>query len=336
MRHIGGRARAVAAALVAGLAVGALAACAGILGIDSDRSVGGADSAALVEAAVDTGSPARPDAADSSAPVDAAIPYPPPWDCLNEAGQTFDTTMTTVQIISTDALQTVLTAQKVDGGMGLIPIAYTPLFGFQMRACSSVLDPTCSNTASSPWVSPTEAGVFTFTLPQDFFGYFQLGNTDAGLFTTTLFPSKFLTGPDPNILPGPFLTVGGAEGLEVVLPNLPVSFDPDSGVGSILLAIYDCNDRSADGVEFVPSLTTDGGMYPTTIFYTQGDGVQEVPTIAPDGGTDISGAAGIMNVPAKELTVNAYLKSTKQLLASVNLFVNPGVASYSLIRARTH
>lgn len=335
-RHIASRRRAALAVLVAGGAVGALAACASILDIDADRTVAVTPDSSMVvvheastEAAIQ----------DSGTPVDDVVEEAPEfsgiWSCLNDPPATFPPGSTTnVQIISYDSLQAAYTAQKIDGGSGWVPIEYVPLTNVQVRGCSSILYPGCDNSTNTAWETPNEAGVVTFdNLPQNFDGYFQV-QSDAGLFTTLDFPSAFVPGQPTTILPGPWLTLTAVEGLEFVLPNLQVSLDPDGGVGHVLVGVYDCNDRSAEGVSIVPSAWADGGAYPTTIFYTTGTGTMEAPTTSTTS-TDRSGAAGLLNVPAGTLVINVYLQATHQLIAVVNLIVKAGTATDIQIRTRT-
>lgn len=335
--HIGGRGRTGLAAVVASLAIGALAACASILNVDSDRSLSAPDSAAAMPRVADGESPDRAPVAEASPENEDGGAFQGQWACLNNPSETFQPgAMTNVQVLSIDTLQPFVTAQQIDGGSAFDVIQYSALYGFSMRACASFLYPQCDNGTGSPWMTSDDAGAFSFTLPQSFAGFFQLGPADAGLFTTNFFPGQFVAGQTADILPAEFLTLAETQQLEFVLPNLQFSFDPSSGLGHVLLMILDCNDQTASGVSVESDrVNADGGTYPTTIFYSQGNGIMEVPTTTAPA-TDLSGTAGIVNVPAGEFQVRVYLKSTNQTLGTINVSVAPGLASFAYFRARTH
>jgi hypothetical protein len=329
-RRMGQRGRTLVAVLVAGGAIGALAACASLLDIDSDRIVVLPDSSSVIAreaSVVDSGMP-PPDV------VEEAPEYSGIWSCLNDPPAMFvPNSMTNVQVISYDSLQAAYTAQKIDGGSGWVPLTYVPLTNIAVRSCGSILYPNCDTNTNSAWEVPDEAGVTSYMLQQSFDGFFEV-ESEAGLFTTLDFPSPFVPGEAVTPLPGPWLTLSAVEGLEFVLPNLQLSLAADGGVGHVLVGMYDCYDRSAEGVYIVPNYLVDAGPYPTTIFYTTGTGTQETPSTTTTS-TDVSGAAGILNAPVGTLVIRAYLKSTNQLLAVVNLLVKPGTATDVQIRTRT-
>jgi hypothetical protein len=259
-----------------------------------------------------------------------------PWDCLNDPPPTYQAGSTTkVTVLAIDSLQPILDAERVDGGSGLDVLQYTALPGVQIRACSTLLQPACNDSTSLMWPPQTsdDAGVTTFTLPQDFAGFFQI--TGSNLFTTSFFPGPFVAGDATGILPGTLLSFSAVAGLETVLPGVTVDLQPDGGLGSIVLSVFDCQDHFGPGVSFVPSaVAPPGGAYRTTIFYTQGQGLMEFPSTSATA-TDNAGAGGILNVPQGAVTVSAILNSTGQQIAAVDTFVNPGFATAVFVRART-
>jgi hypothetical protein len=243
--------------------------------------------------------------------------------------------MATVKVLAIDGLQPILQAEKVDGGSGLDVLQYTAWPGLQIRACDSVLDPSCSDSTSMMWQPQTsdDAGATTFTLPQDFAGFFQI--TGANLFTTSFFPGPFVAGDTTATLPGTFLSLSAVMGLEAVLPGVTIDLDSDGGLGSVVLTVFDCQDHFARGVSFVPSGTAPpGSPYVTTIFYTQGMGQMEFPSTSVTA-TDNAGAGGIFNVPYGAFSVRAILQSTGQQIATVDTLVYPGLATAVFVRART-
>jgi hypothetical protein len=259
-----------------------------------------------------------------------------PWDCLNDPPQTYPAGSTTkVTVLAIDSLQPILQAEKVDGGSGLDVLQYTALPGVQIRACSSLLQPACNDSASLMWQPQTsdDAGVTTFTLPQDFAGFFQI--TGSNLFSTSFFPGPFVAGEATSTLPGTLLPLSAVMGLEQILPGLTIDLQPDGGLGSVVLSVFDCQDHFAPGVAFVPgAVAPPGSAYRTTIFYTQGQGQMEFPSTSATA-TDNAGAGGILNVPQGAFTVRAILQSTGQPIATVDTFVNPGFATLVFVRTRT-
>jgi hypothetical protein len=332
--HTSGRGREAVAAFVGLSMLGAFAACADILGLDTNRSLqaidsgSGDDSAAMPEAAgrMDTG------AADTGAP-DAGVEAGP-WDCLSAPPQTFDPgAMTTVNFIAANSLMPVMSADEVDGGSALDLTSYTPIPGLPVRACSGVLDPTCSSGTN--WVTTDEAGVAVFNLLQSFNGYYEYQDPDGSLFTTTAWPSQMVAGETKAEIPGIILPAAGEKLLESVLPGITLSHATDGGLGHILLSVYDCHDHFAPNVYFTPSaIAPNGSGYQTLIFYTVGQ--MHLPSTTAKS-TDQGGAGGLLNVPAGAFTVTAYLNlpSGAIQLAVLDVNVRPGLATSGLIRVRT-
>jgi hypothetical protein len=273
----------------------------------------------------DTGAPPPGDAGEEPAG---------PWDCVGDPNQTFPAgAMTTVELITTNSLMPILTAQTVDGGSALDPVQYTPLVGEQVRACPELYDGKCMG--GTPYATSDEGGVATFTLPNSFAGYYQFN--DPTLFTTAFYPTQMLAGATKTTLAATLLPLAATQELGAILNGITLSYDTDGGLGHILLSIYDCNDHSAPGVVFTPSATAPpGSPYPTLIFYTVGSGVgSELPSASAIY-TDNSGTGGILNVPKGVFTVTARLESSGKQLGIINMLVNPGVASSGTLRVRTH
>jgi hypothetical protein len=323
--HTRGWGRAAVAAFAATLAVGAMAGCDQILGINSNRYVDAGEEGGLP----DTGT------RDTGMGMPEAAAPPTPWDCLNTMPLTYQPGSTTkVTLLTIDSLQPILQAEKVDGGSGLDILQYTPLPGLTVKACDSILDPGCNDSTSMGWQPQTsdDAGVTNFTLPQDFAGFFQI--TGPNLFTTLFFPSPFVPGETTNILPGTFLPLSAVMGLELVLPGVSIDLDGDGGLGSVVLSIFDCHDHFAPDVTFLPSAAAPpGSPYKTTIFYTQGQGQMEFPSLTALA-TDNAGAGGILNVPIGSFSVRLTLKSG-QPIGVLNVVIAPGVASSVMYRTRT-
>jgi hypothetical protein len=328
--HTRGWGQAVAAAFVAMSAVGAMAGCDQILGINANRYVatdGGDDGGTgMPDTGVhDTGTDAH----------DAAVPESP-WDCIGAPGLTYTPGATAkVTVLAIDSLQPILQAEKVDGGSGLDILSFTPLPGLTLKACDSILDPGCNDSTSNLWQPQIsdEAGVTTFTLPQDFPGFFEVSGPN--LFTTTFFPSPFVPGETTTTLPGTFLPLDAVQGLESVLPGVTIDLATDGGLGNVVLSVFDCHDHFAPGVYFVPSgVAPPSSGYATTIFYTVGMGQQEFPSTMATA-TDNAGAGGILNVPIGAFSVRIILNSTGQQLGVLNTFIRPGVAAAVDFRMRT-
>jgi hypothetical protein len=239
--------------------------------------------------------------------------------------------MATVKVLAIDSLQPILEAEKVDGGSALDVLQYTAMPGLQIRACDSVLDPSCNDSTSMMWSPQTsdDAGVTTFTLPQDFAGFFEI--TGSNLFTTSFSPGPFVAGDTTATLPGTFLSLSAVMELGAVLNGVTIDLDSDGGLGSVLLTAFDCQDHFAPGVSFVPSgVAPPGSGYLTTVFYSQG----ALPSTTATA-TDQFGSGGILNVPDGAFTVKAILQSTGQPIAAVDTLVRPGLATLVFVRART-
>jgi hypothetical protein len=310
-----GRELALAAA-GASILAGALASCSQILSIDSDRYV----------------------AADSG---EASTVVPPPaddggpWDCLGNPNETFPANaMTTVQLVMTNSLMPILTAQTADGGSALDPVQYTPLPGEQVRACPSLYSGTCAG--GTTYQTTDDAGIATFSLLNSFDGFYQFN--DPTLFTTTFFPSQMMSGDKQELIPATILPLSATQELGALLNGIHLSYDTDGGLGHILLTVTDCHDHGAPGVVFTPSgIASTSSGYNTLIFYTEGTGGQgsELPSTTATA-TDNTGTGGLLNVPAGAFTVKALLASDGRQVGSINVLVNPGVASSGILRVRTH
>jgi len=306
------------------LVLGGIAGCSEILGIESNRylDAGVAEASAQDVVAEDVATEAIEAGFDGGA-----------WGCLGQAPQLFPpNAMTTVTFLAVDALQPITQAQKVDGGSGLDLISYTPLPGVPVRACPTVLDPDCAQ--GTPTMTTDDGGTATFTLPQNWNGFYRV--TDTSIFTTTLYPGAMIAGQTSTTVPAPLLTIMGEAELEPFLP-VNVSHDLDGGVGHVLISVYDCQDHFAPGVQFRPGATSDGGN-PTLIFYLEGSSGQELPTTSADS-TDQGGAGGILNLPIGIQPITAVVLATdagpEQTIGTVSVLVNPGVGVQLFVRART-
>jgi hypothetical protein len=327
-----GLAAVAAFAFVAMLAIGAMAGCDQILGINSNR---------YVDASTDDGGTGMPDTGsrDTGMGLHDAAAEASPWDCLGDPALMYQPGATTqLTLLTIDSLQPILQAEKVDGGSGLDILQYTPIPGLVIHACDSLFDPGCHDSTSMTWQPQTsdDAGVVHFTVPQDFAGFFNISSPSGpSLFTTTFFPSPFVPGETTNTLPATLLTQTATQGLNAVLSNVTIDYATDGGLGSVVMSIFDCHDHFADGVSFQPSAAApQSSGYTTTIFYTEGMGQMEFPTTSTQA-TDKAGAGGILNVPIGSFSVKLVLAATGQPIGVVNLFINPGVASSVLFRTRT-
>jgi hypothetical protein len=313
--------------------LGWIAGCSQILGIDSNRYVdaGVADTAVQETAAPD----AAPDVIEAG--VDAGVEAGP-WSCLGQPPQLYQAgAMTSVTLLTVNALEPIQQAEEVDGGSGLDLISYTALSGVSVRGCSTLLNPACNNGTATPadggYEITDEGGTAPFTLLQSWDGFYELSYSQP-LFTTTFYPGHMVAGQTSVTVPAALLTAAGESVLEGFLPGVQAASDQDGGEGSVVFSVYDCQDHFAPGVQFIPGSTIDAGPYPTTIFYLKGSNGQELPTTSADE-TDQGGAGGILNVPIGSFTVTAIVKATGQTITTLSVYVNPGVAAQVIVRART-
>jgi hypothetical protein len=308
--------------------LGWAAGCSNILGIESNRYVdaGSADAAAQDVVTL----------ADSGGDVVEAAVKTGPWDCLGQQQLFAPGAVTSVTFLAVNALDPITqSSEVVDGGSSLELVTSTPLAGVPVRACSTVFDPTCEGGTGTPWETTDDAGHAPFTLPQSWNGFYQF--SDPNLVTNAFYPGQMVSGQTSATVTGTLVSNAGFDLLEVGLPGVPISNDPDGGLGHVFVTVYDCQDHFASGVQFVPGSTSDGGI-PTVSFYTGGMTGQELPTTTATA-TDRSGTGGILNAPVGILQITAILLATAstpaQTIGTVAVFINPATASLVSIRVRT-
>lgn len=304
----------VGASLLAG------AGCTAVLGIDADRYVaGGQDAATDMD---DDAVGLRNDASAVGArdgEGDAAVD---PWSCLSLPPEELDPNLQVdLKVEVMNAIQPSTAAGAIDGGSDLDTVTAVWLPGVAVRHCS-MLDPDCLSAATA--VLTNDAGVAEFDLTGDFSGFFDLRRPD--LVPATLYPGHLLAGqmtasfPAYGIRPTEFQDLGLSADTIVIL-------NPDAGVGHALVTIYDCQDHQASGISVTYSLS---GPKAVPFYFSNG-----LPSTAATE-TDDFGLAGVVNVPAGTMMVEATRASTLTPVGSATFDVRPGGLTFAWIRVRSH
>jgi hypothetical protein len=312
----------VAARALFGASFLAGAGCSTVLGVEADRYVEPAKSAAgdggrdaLAADAADGGRDVAPtDRRDGDAPIG-------PWACLTAPREALDPDLhvdVTLQVM--DAILPSTAAGAVDGGSDLDTLSGSWLPGVAVRPCA-LLDPECLDAPKA--VLTSDAGAAELALTGDFAGFFDMRRPD--LVPATLYPGHLLAGqmaasvPAYGISPKEFRDLASSTATTVNL-------DPNGGVGHVLVTIYDCQDHQASGV----SLTYGGlGAQAVPFYFTGG-----LPSTR-ETKTDDYGIGGAINVPVGTLTVTATLASTTTEVGSTTFDVRPGALTFAWIRVRS-
>jgi hypothetical protein len=306
-----------------------VAACSLILPLDDQQCSVAADCAArggaftnaacVNHVCVPASTPTDGGEADGGIPPDAD-----PWGCLDNPPEVLDPSQTVkVTFKAFDALSPITTAGD-QGGDDFTVINCTPVPGISLQACNA-LDPDCANPLPNPVAITDDSGVASVTVPATFAGFYLFngpGYLTARVYTGQLLPGAKTFSP-PSALLGTQETSLLAQAIGV-----PISLDPDGGVGHAFFQSYDCFDRHAAGVSF--SISSDAG--PQTVeWYAK----NQLPSRT-SGQTDSLGAGGTVNVPVGAMIVTATLVATNRKLGEVNTVITPAGTTFAWFRVRTH
>jgi len=275
------------------------AGCAQVLDVDTDRRV---------------------------APVEAGAG---PWDCLGAPDERLDPHLDVdLTLVVMDAVQSSTSAGAIDGGSDLDTVSGTWLPGVSVRACA-LRDPDCNDGTQAAMTD--DAGKVDFRLNGDFAGFFDIRRPD--LVPATLYPGKLLAGQSTTSFPAYDIRPDDFVSLALLATNSAPTLDQDSGVGHVIVTIYDCQDHQAPGV----SLTYDSRSSKTESFYFQ-NGLPNLKATQTDG----YGLAGALNVPVGPLAVRAYFAPPHDTdagaasLGMTTVDVRAGSLTFAWIRTRTH
>ncbi len=280
--HKAGAKRVVGVAVLGGLV--AAAACADILGVQSDRHLA---------AAVDSG-------------VDAAVPYGM-WDCLGSPAKLGDpTTPVTYTLRVLDAIQPGESANQIDGGSSIVTVQGVGIDNATVKECPGVSDTRCVDLGNMTAITD-DAGAVTFPLSLGFNGYFAI-NQPGNLVPYTFYPGLLPPGDTKPALSVGVLTEDAIQGVAFALgptvdtsPSIPV----DGGAataGMVFFGVYDCHDVYAPGVQ-VTALANPGGQF--EYYATMGAGGDFLSL--DDTYTTVVAAGGFMNVPVGTMTLKAQI-----------------------------
>ncbi len=312
------RRRAVASALFALPAVGAIVACSGLLGVEADRYLATQDGSAR-------------DGGDAS---DGAVTKQGAWTCLANPAPQLTTATVDLRVVLSDALKPTVTGASTDAGSSLDVLKYTALPGVRVRACASLLDPKCETTGT-PWQTTDDGGVVSFKVPDDFAGFIQATRSD--LLRYSFVPGNLPAGVSSATDPFSLVSLAGAAALVSVLAvDAAPSFRPDSGAGLVFFTVYDCEDDSAPGISVSISNPDAVAFYATSGF---------ISLTATE--TQQVGAGGFFNVPVGSVTLTATMGKCPSgtdcsgrpeagtPIGSVTLPVNSASATEVWFRVRT-
>jgi hypothetical protein len=252
----------------------ALAACANVLGINSDRHL---------TADADTVQPDAQDMSDGGAEAG-------PWDCLSDNGDPGSGPVD-VTMITYDAVKPFAEGTADGGPNGIVLLTYAPLTGVSIRACTS-LDPTCAQ--GTDFTTTDEAGATHISVPNNFVGFFEVTRPD--LIPVTVNQTHFLANSAAQQVAASMMTSQSAALIASAI-GVPLQLGPDSGTGMLFLGVSDCNDQRAAGVTF--TLSNAGPK--TAVFYNK-DGFPSTMESQTSNGL---GGGGAINVPAGDLEVGA-------------------------------
>ena len=302
--------RVIGAAIVA--ALGAGAACANILGIDSDRHL-------PTTSGNDAGGPSTTG----------------PWDCLGNPSQNPNPSENiALSIQVNNASSTTINASQIDGGSSLVAVTRTALPDVQVKECPNLADPGCMDSTAET-VTTDDAGMATFNLNGAFQGFFILSRAD--LVPYTYYPGNPLLNVSSETIPIGVLTESAIQGVAAVLPTentAPSIPPPDAGPateGMIFFGVYDCNDVYAPGVQVsLSNPTNDTFEY----YATTGDFLSTMASY-----TTAVAAGGFINVPPGSSTVTARIYTgtlAGTVIGTATVPVKAGAVAQVNFRTRTH
>lgn len=281
----------------------------------------------FTEAPVDAGD--EPETGGRDAGIDASgidasgIDASGPWGCLALPSETTSPSVqATVGLIGYAPASQFTSDEAVDGGSYLTLATYTAVPGVQVQACPGGLYVNCENAIATE--TTDDAGAVTFTLPQNFGGFYQL--TGGGVLPQNVYPGRLLASASTDTYPVAATTPQDAQLLAQFF-NASLDLSPDSGVGILQLGVTDCEDHAAGGVVFTLSTVKDD----TIVFYLS-DGVPSPTATATD---DQLGAAGVFNAPAGQITVTATLGPSTPLGTASIVLGAGGITSVDF-RMRAH
>ena len=306
----------------------ALAACSLLVPLDEQQCSSNADCAARGGAfasavcrdhvCVPPGSTSDAGASDAGPAGDAD-----PWGCLGLPPEVTDPhTQVAITFKVFDALSPITTAGP-QGGSDFTVLAASLVPGISLEACDA-LDPPCARPIT-PVVVTDDAGAATLSVPQSFVGFYQFFGP--GYLSAKVYTGQLLA--DASTFAAPSALLGTQEvSLLANAIGVPMSLDPDAGLGHAFFQAYDCFDRHAQGVRF--AISVDGG--PSTVqWYAK----NQLPSTT-SGQTDYLGTGGAVNVPAGALTVTATIVATNRTLGEMNTVITPAGTTFAWIRVRTH
>jgi|CZKU01.1.fsa_nt_gi hypothetical protein len=280
--------------LIAAIVAVGIPGCSTVLGIDANRSV--------VSETLDAGA----------------------WDCLGAPSEALDPSrQVELTLLVMDALQSSTAAGAIDGGSDLDTVSGVWLPGVAVQGCA-LRDLNCESGSTSV-VTTNSAGAATFSLTQDFAGYFEMRRSD--LVPATLYPGNLLVGQPVASFPAYDISPAGLRDLASTITPEAIGLDPAGNVGHAIVTVYDCLDHQAPLVSVTYSTSA-----PSTVPYYFADGLPSSTATM----TDSYGLAGAVNLPIGSMTVTAALPSSKTPVGMTAFLVRPGALTFAWIRARTH
>jgi hypothetical protein len=285
-----------------GAGVLAAAGCSTVLGVDPDRYLASED-----EGGEDQDGPAILTEA---------------WACTRAPMEVLDPALhVDLKLVVMDATRPATSVGSIDGGSDLDTVSGDWLSGVSVRPCA-LLDPGCLE-APAP-VLTDDAGRAEFHLTGDFAGFFDIRRSD--LVPATLYPGHFLASQSMVSFPAYGITPAGAQGLAAAT-RTPLNLSGDSGMGTALVTIYDCQDHQAAGVSYSYDNL---GPHGVPFYFTGGLPDTSVTE------TDAYGLGGAANVPVGTMKVTARLVDTTTVLGSASFGVRAGSLTFAWVRVRSH
>jgi hypothetical protein len=255
----------------------ALAGCASLLGIDSDRYVASDEGGTPLEA--DVGDAGNAGDAGDAAPHEAEPTWPAGWSCLNDPVPTAPSGNLELALTFTD-----VSNASTSGSEG------TPVPGADVHACNK-LDLSCASPFGD--VTTDDAGVADLMVPGGFDGYFEMraqGYTNAILQRTPILASE-----SEN---------QGVAEISLLAEAAPLAnLTQNPSLSIALVTAEDCNANVAAGITFEVGSP---GLNETVVYL-----LNNLPSQSATETDSVSGTALIFNVPSGALTVSASFAATK-------------------------
>ena len=195
-----------------------------------------------------------------------------------------------------------------------------PLAGVEARLCRN-FDVNCENPQAGPVMSD-DFGVVRFEVrpdspPLGFSGFVSFTRSD-------LMPGMyFFNSSIDRAVDISGIQLLNTQAVGVLTQLLDAEFDPERGL--VLISTYDCKEEPADGVML---MTDDTDEFSATFYSVKG-----IPALGATA-TDLSGYAGIFNVPPGRIAVTGRLNQDGRILASLSLLVKAGSITYSRMAPR--